>query len=467
MYKSKVLKLSLLFLVFIFVVSFSLFGCKKAAAPVEEEAPAEEVTEEAAGVEAPKSEVTIDLWFQDWAGGKSWIEAWKPVFEEKYPTIKINLTFLPFEELNTKIFPAIAAGNEADLMMFYDEWLLAKDPSKIFAPITPQLYTIDEIGEATFESALGRVTGSDGEIYGVPWGTGANAAGILIHKDLFDEAGIDPASLQTWDDVKDAAKKLTKYNDDGSIARSGIIFTYTEAANLYLDMIVGQGAGEELLNSETGEWNFNIPEAKSSLELLKWFVDEKVFDPQSGDPFTSFPNKLAAMLVIGPWSLGAWGDQYPDLKLDYIYMPKYPGVDKNVHTVVSWACMAISKRLEGEKRDAALLYVKEFLENPEFYNIPFTNGYWVGVPGSKPYVDSVVKLAAEGNAPTRAAEIAAMVASQYVPSINLLPTKISEPELIRAVIYPELQNVFFGDKTVDEVLNYLTTMLTTKEQENM
>ncbi|GAG85668.1 unnamed protein product, partial [marine sediment metagenome] len=98
-------------------------------------------------------------------------------------------------------------------------------------------------------------------------------------------------------------------------------------------------------------------------------------------------------------------------------------------------------------------------------DIPFTNGYWVGVPGSKTYVDSVVKLAAEGNAPTRAAEIAATVASEYVPSIDLLQTKISEPELIRTVIYPELQNVFLGDKTIDEVLDYLTTTLTVKEQE--
>ena len=476
MYKSKFLKFSILFLVVALFTSFSLFGCKEEAAPAEEEAvaPAEEVEEvaeeapaEVAAIKAPESEVTVDLWFQDWAGGKSWTDEWVQKFEENYPTIKVNVIYLPFEELNTKIFTAIAAGNEADLMMFYDEWLLAKDPSKIFGPITPQLYSIDEIGEATFISALGRLTGSDGEIYGVPFATGANAAGILIHKDLFDEAGIDPASLQTWDDVKDAAKKLTKYNDDGSIARSGIIFTYTETANLYLDTIVEQGAGEKLLNSETGEWNFNIPEAKNSLELLKWFVDEKVFDPQSGDPFTSFPNKLAAMLVIGPWSLGAWGDQYPDLELDYIYMPKYPGVDKNVHTVVSWACLAPSKRLEGEKRDAALLYIKEMLENPEFYDIPFTNGYWVGVPGSKPYVDTVIELAAEGNAPTRAAEIAATVASQYVPSIELLPTKVSEPELIRSVIFPELQNVFLGEKTVDEVLDYLTTTLTTKEQENM
>jgi ABC-type glycerol-3-phosphate transport system substrate-binding protein len=364
------------------------------------------------------------------------------------------------------MFPAIAAGNEADLLFYYDEWLLGKDPAKISGAITPDLYNMEELGEVMFESALTRITGSDGEIYGAALGTGANAAGILLHRDIFDEAGIDPASIETWDDVKDAAKELTVYSNEDSIERSGILFTYTETANLFLDVIAAQGAADKVLDNETGEWNFNIPEAKNSLELLKWFVDEKVFDPQSGDPFTSFPNKLGAMLLIGPWALGSWGDQYPDLELDYIYMPKYPGTDKNVHTVVSWFCIAPSKRLEGDKRDAALIYIRQMLENPEFFNIPFNNGYWVGVPGSVPYIEEVTKLVEEGNAPSREAEIAATVASQYVPSLDLLPTMVTEPELIRAIIYPELQNLFFGDKTVDEVLDYLTTTLTTKEQEN-
>ncbi|MBC7333525.1 MAG: extracellular solute-binding protein [Actinobacteria bacterium] len=473
--KSKILKILVLCLVFTIIISMSLYACKtpeektttETEATSTEETTAVEETAKVSGVKAPEKEVTIDYWWQDWAGGTAWMKEWIPVFEEKYPTIKINLIPLPFEELNTKIFPSIAAGNEADVMMLYDEWLLDKDPSKVFGPITPQLYTIEDISKICFASALGRVTGSDGEVYGAPICTGANAAGILIHKDLFDEAGIDPSTIKTWDDVKEAAKALTKYKADGSIERSGILFTYTETANLFLDVIAAQGAGGKLLNSETGEWNFNIPEAKNSLELLKWFVDEKLSDPASGDPFTSFPNKLGAMLLIGPWALGAWGEQYPDLKLDYIPMPKYPGTDKNVHTVVSWATLAVSKRLEGDKRNAALLYIKEVLENPEFFNIPFTKGYWVGVPGSQPYLEYVTELSKEGKAPTRQAEIAANVASSYVPSINLLPTKISEPELIRTIIYPELENVFLGRKTVDEALSYLTNTLTAKEQEKM
>lgn len=467
MCKSKILKLSMLFLVVTLIVSFSLFGCKSEEAA---EDTSTEITEEVKAEEevtAQEEEVTLDLWFQDWEGGANWTRDWVEVFEGNYPKINVDVTFLPFEEINTKLFPAIAAGNESDLMFFYDEWLLGKDASKFFGAITPDLYSYDEVKEVTFETAISRTTGSDGELYAIPWGTGSNAAGILYHKDLVEEEGIDITSIETWDDFKDVAKKLTKYDEDGKIERSGILFTYHEIAYTFLDMIAAQGAADKLLNTETGEWNFNIPEAKKALEFINSFVEDDIFDPQSGDAFTAFPNKIGAMFLVGPWGLGAWGAQYPDLDLDYMYMPLFPGTERNVHTTVSWGSMAYSKRLEGSEKDAALIFLKEILENEEFYNLPFKNDYWVGTPGSKVYLDKLVQKVEEGNSPSEKAGITARFAPKYVANINLLQTKISEPELIRATIYPEMTGVFIGAKTVDEVLDYLTTTCTNLEQEKM
>jgi ABC-type glycerol-3-phosphate transport system substrate-binding protein len=483
MLKRSVLWTVVVGLVITMIASFVITGCKTTTVETTSAAAETTATGETAAAEttatgetavaeseikAPEEETTLDLWFQDWAGGQSWMKAYIEAFEAKYPTIKINISFVPFEELNTKLLPAIAAGNEPDLTMLYDEWLLGTDPAQLFNPITPAVYTKEKLGEATFASALSRVTGSDGEIYCAPFCTGSNAAGILIHQDLYDEAGIDPATIKDWNDVKEAAKKLTTLDSSGKITRSGMLFTYTEAANLFLDMICEQGARDKMFNAQTGEWNLNIPEAKNAMTLIQSFVDEKLFDPQSGDPMTSFPNKIGAMLVIGPWALGAWGaDQYPDLKLNYISMPYYPGTTKNDHAEAMWACFGVSKRLTGDKLNAAYIWVKEVYENPDMFNIPINNGYWVGIPNSKAYIDSIVKLVEEGNAPNMYAEVAATVASNYGAALNVLPTKITEVDLIRNGIYPEMQNVFLGTKTIDQMLESLTTYLTQKEQEKM
>jgi len=344
---------------------------------------------------------------------------------------------------------------------------LGKDASKFFGAVTPDLYTYDEVKAVTFESTIKRYTGSDGELYAIPWGSGSNAAGLLYHKDLVDEAGVDIESIKTWDDLKAAAKKLTKKDASGKIERSGVLFTYHEIAYTWLDMIAAQGAADKLLNTETGKWDFTIPEAREALELINSFVVDGIFDPQSGDPFTAFPNKIGAMMEVGPWGLGAWGEQYPDLELDYMYMPLYPGTTKNVHTVASWGSLAYSKNLKGAEKNAALLFLKEVLENPKFFNIAFEKNYWVGTPGSKAYLNDLVEKVKAGNIPSPKAAITASFAPKYVSNIDLLPTKISEPELIRATIFPEMTALFIGNKTIDEVLNYLTKTCTNLEQEKM
>jgi ABC-type glycerol-3-phosphate transport system substrate-binding protein len=352
-------------------------------------------------------------------------------------------------------------------MMGYDDWLLDKDTSKLFGAITPELYTLEELQEICFTQSLERTLGSDGEVYVVPMGTGATVAGILYHSDLFEEAGIYVNDIETWQDAKEVSKKLTTYNSDGTIKRSGMSFSWHNSGAIWLSMISAQGAGDKLLNGDTGVWNFNIPEAKESMRFIQSFVEDNIFDPAVGDVFTAFPNKQMAQMSIGPWALGAWGDQYPEMKLEYYYMPKYQGTKQNVHNIDVWFVLAISKRLKGEKRDAALIFIKEALENPDVYNIPLSNGYWVGVPGSKKYVEEIKALAEKGEAPSRAAELSAEIASKFVPNMIFLPTRISMPELLQATIYPEMQNVFLGKKSIDEICDYLSTILTTKEQEKM
>jgi ABC-type glycerol-3-phosphate transport system substrate-binding protein len=418
-------------------------------------------------VPEPSTKVTLDMWFQDWSGGIKWQKTYAELFEKKHPNIHINVIPVPFEELFTKLIPSIAQRNEADILFGYDDWVIGKDVSKLFLPLTPTLLSAEELKELVFEAPLKHVTGSDGNIYGYPFLTGGNAFGFVYHKDLFREAGVDAATIKSWDDIKVAAQKLTVHNPDGSIKRSGILFSYTEAANAFLDMIIMQGAKDKLLNPATREWNFNIEEARKALETFQWFVDNKLYDPTSGDPSTSFPNKLGAMLLNGPWRVGAVMTDFPELEVGFFMMPPFPTADTplQIGAICHWGTYFLSRRLEGDKKNAGLIFMKELIEDPvSYYEIPFNAKppYWVGALSNKKGVAQLKAKEAELNEFARTALVATEVG---LPALSPLDTKISEAILIRNVLFPEMQEVFLGRKSIDEALKYLTEYLTSREKE--
>ncbi len=415
----------------------------------------------------PSAKVTLDMWFQDWSGGVYWMRDYAQWFESQHPNVHINLIPVPFEELFTKLIPAIAQKTEADILYGYDDWVVGRDVSKLFLPLTPTIYSVEELKNLVFEVPLRHLTGSDGNVYGYPFASGANAFGFVYHKDLFQEAGINAEAIKSWDDLKDAGKKLTLYNPDGSIKRSGVLFSYTETANALLDMIIMQGAKDELFDPEKAEWNFNIPEARKAMETFYWFVENKVYDPESGDPSVSFPNKLGAMLLNGPWRVGAVMTDFPELDIGFFMMPPFPTPETplQIGAICHWGTFFLSRRLDGDKKKAGLLFIKQIIDDPvTFYEIPFNHvpPYWVGVTSSKKVVADLKAKEAELN---EYAKIALQATEIGLPALSPLDTRISEAILIRSVIFPQMQEVFLGRKSIDEMLKYLSEYLTTLEQE--
>ena len=427
----------------------------------------EVAVEEAVEVTEPTSAVTIDFWHQDWPGGINWMTAYVTKFNNRHENITVNLIPVPFDELFAKLIPSIAQGNEPALMFGYSDWVYGKDVSKLFYPLTPTLFSVSEFKSYIYEAAMIGVIGSDGEVYGLPVATGANAFGFVYHKDLFKKAGIDASKIKSWDDLKAAAKKLTVYNSDGSIKRSGVLFSYTETANSFLDMIQMQGARDKMLNPQSHEWNLNIPEARKAMETFKWFVDNKVYDPQAGSPFTTFPNKIGAMLLIGPWDVGASMTDFPELDVGYFLMPPFPtSGDKLVlGSVISYFDLFTSKRLTGDERNAALLFIKDLMTMPEeYFDIAFYQKppFWVGAVCNQNYV---AELSSRPASEMNSFSMTALDATKTgLPAVNTLDTKIPEPILIRQAIYPEMESVFLGKKSVDKMLNDLTDYLTGQEK---
>jgi hypothetical protein len=98
-------------------------------------------------------------------------------------------------------------------------------------------------------------------------------------------------------------------------------------------------------------------------------------------------------------------------------------------------------------------------------DIPFyrTPPYWVGAVCNKKYVAELEKRPADKM--TEFSRTALTATNKGLPAVKTLETKISEPIIIRQVIFPEMENVFLGKKSVDEALKYLTDYLSSQEKQ--
>ena len=86
-----------------------------------------------------------------------------------------------------------------------------------------------------------------------------NYISVLYRADLFKEAGIDPAQIKTWDDLRQAAEKLTVRDASGQVTRYGYAQAYSEQQtdpHMMIPYILGNG---ESIFKPDGKANFATP----------------------------------------------------------------------------------------------------------------------------------------------------------------------------------------------------------------
>ena len=205
MYKSKVLKLSLLFLVFIFVVSFSLFGCKKEVAPAEEAALAEEVEEAApAEEEAAEEPVKLTMWYwgeQEGPGMEGWVNESIEMYQAEHPNITIEAVLQTTEGLYSAFRTAAEAKQTPDIQYMWSETWTFEDV---------WMGNVMDITEYWSEEDLKYMTNADtgvleGKRYGVSFYFMPYT--MVYNKKVLEASGIK-SPPETWDEFIEDCKVL-------------------------------------------------------------------------------------------------------------------------------------------------------------------------------------------------------------------------------------------------------------------
>ncbi|WP_085991089.1 ABC transporter substrate-binding protein [Oceanobacillus senegalensis] len=194
-------------------------------------------------------------------------------FNEMQDEIHVTAEFQgSYDELHSKTQAAFAAGNAPEVTQ--NEISSIETFAK--AGMTQDLTKFveedeEEINMDDFNPGLMGNSYVDDKLYGLPYLRSTPI--VYINKTMFDEKGIDPASIQTWEDFKAAAKELTDGEHVGISMPVNIWF---------YEAFVAQAGGEMI--DENGEIAFNGEGGVEALNLWKEMVMDGTMRVPGGEP---------------------------------------------------------------------------------------------------------------------------------------------------------------------------------------
>lgn len=206
------------------------------------------------------------------------------------------------DSMEQKLLTGIASNEVPDVLL-WDRF-----NTGVYAPrgaLTPldELVERDNVDLSKFyEPAVDELTSND-TLYGIPLTVDARV--LFYNKDMFAEANIDPNSIQTWEDLREAAVKLTK-RENGKLVQAGMSL---KDVGLFNNWIVQ--AGGKMIDTTTNPPTvaFN---SQAGLEVLKYWDqllnEDKVYelgfeDGYGGDGFKA---GKVAITYNGPWTLESY-----------------------------------------------------------------------------------------------------------------------------------------------------------------
>lgn len=129
-------------------------------------------------------------------------------FEEAYPEYDVQSEYFPYADYQTKIQTSLMAkGDGADIYAMWGGWALDFAGSGALSEV-PEQYR--EILENDFYDPAVAAYRYDGKYYGVPVEFNLEYGGMLVNKQLFDEAGL--AYPATWEEVEQVSDQVSKSN---------------------------------------------------------------------------------------------------------------------------------------------------------------------------------------------------------------------------------------------------------------
>jgi multiple sugar transport system substrate-binding protein len=295
--------------------------------------------------------ITYAIWEQMQVDAHKQIIA---AFEAKHPNIKVDLQLVPWSEYWNKLQTAQAGGEAFDVFWMNGPNFQVYASKGVLKDLQPMIDQA-KIDMSVFPESLVKLYSYNGHSYGMP--KDFDTIALYYNKDLFDAAGVKyPTADWTWDDLRAAAKKLTKGDVYGFASMVG-------DQNGYWNFVYQNGG--QMLTPDAKKTLIADPAACDAVKYLYGFVQDKSAPDgtvtTSVDPSTQmFPGGKLAMLTGGSWIANFLHKS--GIKVDVAPLPKGKQQATIIHGVgnVVWA---------GTKHPAEAQAFVQFLGSQEAESI--------------------------------------------------------------------------------------------------
>ena len=289
----------------------------------EEEVVGEEAEEEAVAEDDGEAEVTqLEIWsFVE--GHLVFYEKMAGIWNEENPDRQIELvtTQLDWSAMHDKLYTAMLAGEGVpDLSdVEISKWPNFMEGEIQFLDLAPYAEPyMDDLVTSRLE-----VYGKDGALYGAPSHIGATV--MFYNTELLESAGIDYATIVTWDDFEDA---LRTYKEE-----TGNYMTYCETYGAYWFTTMMAEKGVDLVDDE-GMPQLDSEEAIEVVTLLRKWVDEDIVgfiatgNADTAEGQAAVANGEVAALAYPLWYMSRF-TSYMDNLSGKIAVAQLPVFDEN------------------------------------------------------------------------------------------------------------------------------------------
>jgi ABC-type glycerol-3-phosphate transport system substrate-binding protein len=220
---------------------------------------------------ASAEDVTLHFWDnqQTESGLSQYQQEAVKRFEAENPGIKVEVTTIPYPEYQQRLLTAVQGGNAPDVSTIDQIWVAAFAEAGAIEPLD-DLASQAGIKAETFFPGAWSSANYDGKLWGIPFNVDVWQFSFY-NADLVKAAGIDPASLATFDGLKAASEKLT----GGGKYGVGLVGHKGEDTVVILDSFIFSNGGKVL--NDDGSCGLT---SKESVEALKYVASLVPYAPQ-------------------------------------------------------------------------------------------------------------------------------------------------------------------------------------------